>query len=469
MRMLVGGRWKDKPKRMPVVNPFDNSVIDEVPKADAGDVEEALATALRGAEVMRAMPAYDRSLKLSKAAQLMEARQEEFARTISLEEGKIIAEARFEASRAVQTMIGSAEEAKRLFGEVVPLDAAPGGAGKLGFTLRVPCGVVVAISPFNFPLNLVCHKVGPALAAGNAVVMKPASDTPLSALKLAEVLLEAGFPPEAVQCITGSGGEVGDALCRDPRVRKISFTGSRDVGEHICKIAGIKKLTMELGSNSPLIVMDDADMDKVVKATVATGYANAGQVCISTQRVLADRRVYSDFLDALKPAVEAITVGNQLDERTKMGPMVRERDAVRVDEWIKEAVSQGARVVTGGKRDGALYAPTVVADVSPRMRISCEELFGPAVAVTQVSDIDEAIALANDSPYGLSAAIFTQNIDRALKFARAVHSGNLHINWGPQWRADLMPYGGLKDSGMGKEGPKYAVEEMTELKMVVIH
>jgi glyceraldehyde-3-phosphate dehydrogenase (NADP+) len=329
--------------------------------------------------------------------------------------------------------------------------------------------VVVAISPFNFPLNLVAHKVGPALAAGNAVIMKPATDTPLSALKLAEILLEAGFPPEAVQCLTGSGSEVGDALCRDSRVRKITFTGSQQVGEHICHIAGIKKVTMELGSNSPLIVMDDADMEKVVKATVATGFANAGQVCISTQRVLADRRIYGDFLDRLKPAVEAITIGNQMDEKTRMGPMIREKDAERVQEWIREAVGQGAKVVTGGNRQGALHAPTVVADVSPKMRISCEELFGPAVAVTKVSDIDEAIRVANDSIYGLSAAIFTQNIDRALKFAREVQSGNLHINWGPQWRADLMPYGGVKESGMGKEGPKYAVEEMTELKMVVIH
>ncbi len=469
MRMLVGGRWKDKAEKIPVTNPFDGSVVDEVPKGDLSDVEEALATAVRGAEIMRKMPAIDRYTRLMKAVQLMEQRQEDFAKTISREEGKIIAEGRFEASRSIQTIIGSAEEAKRLYGEVIPLDAAPGGAGKFGFTLRVPCGVVVAISPFNFPLNLVCHKVGPALAAGNAVIMKPATDTPLSALKLAEVLLEAGFPPEAVQCLTGSGGQIGDALCKDPRVRKITFTGSRDVGEHICKIAGLKKVTMELGSNAPLIVMDDADMDKVVKATVATGYANAGQVCISAQRVLADRRIYGDLLDALKPAVEGLKTGNQLDEAVKMGPMVRERDAVRVEEWIKEAVGQGAKLVTGGKRNGTMYAPTVLADVTPKMRVSYDELFGPAVAVTKVSDIDEAIKFANDSVYGLSAAIFTQNIDRALRFAREVHSGNLHINWGPQWRADLMPYGGLKDSGMGKEGPKYAVEEMTELKMVVVH
>jgi glyceraldehyde-3-phosphate dehydrogenase (NADP+) len=335
--------------------------------------------------------------------------------------------------------------------------------------LRVPCGVIVAITPFNFPLNLVCHKVGPALAGGNAVIVKPASDTPLTALKLVEVLLDAGVPPLAIACLTGGGGEIGDALCRDARVRKISFTGSRDVGEHICHTAGLKRVTMELGSNAPLIVMDDADLEKVAQATAATGYGNAGQVCISAQRVITDKKVYSDFIDALVPKVEAITVGNPLEAATKMGPMIRERDAVRVKSWIDEAAASGARVVVGGRHRGTLFEPTVVADVDPRMRVSCDELFGPAVAITPATDLDEAIRIANDTPYGLSAAIFTQDIDRALRFAREVDSGNLHINWGTVWRADLMPYGGLKDSGMGKEGPKYAVEEMTEMKTVIIH
>jgi acyl-CoA reductase-like NAD-dependent aldehyde dehydrogenase len=418
---------------------------------------------------MEKLSGYERWRILKKAAELMAARTEELGRLISTEEGKVIAEGRLEASRAVETIIGSAEEAKRLHGETVPLDGAPGGAGKLGVTLRVPCGVVAAISPFNFPLNLVCHKVGPALAAGNAVVVKPATDTPLSALKLTEILLEAGLPPEGIQCITGAGGEIGETLVSDRRVRKITFTGSRDVGERICRLAGIKKVTMELGSNSPLIVMPDADLKKVARAVASTGYANAGQVCISTQRVIVHEKVYGDLIDALKPEVAALTTGNQLDEKTKVGPMVRETDAVRVEEWVREAVSTGARVVVGGERRGAIYEPTVVADVRPEMRISCEELFGPAVAVTPVNEIDEAIALANDSIYGLAAGIFTGNLEWAMKFIREVRSGNLHVNWGPQWRADLMPYGGLKESGFGKEGPRYAVEEMTELKMVVFH
>jgi acyl-CoA reductase-like NAD-dependent aldehyde dehydrogenase len=469
MRMYVAGQWIDKPHTIPVENPYDKSVIDTVPRADRGDVERALESAVRGAKVMAALSGLDRFKILRKAADLIAACQEELGRTISQEEGKILAEGRLEANRAVETILGSAEEAKRLHGETVPVDAAPGGAGKLAFTLRVPCGVVVAISPFNFPLNLVCHKVGPAIAGGNAVIVKPASDTPLSALKLTEILLEAGLPAEGIQCLTGSGGEIGDRLCADSRVRKITFTGSRDVGEHICKAAGLKRVTMELGSNSPLIVMPDANLDRVAEAVAATGYANAGQVCISTQRVLAAGKVYGDFLAALKPRVEALTAGNQLDEKVKVGPMVREKEAIRVDEWIREAVGSGARLVTGGQRQGSVYAPTVVADVKPEMRISSDELFGPAVAVTPFDDIDQAIALANDSRYGLAAAIFTESLEHAMKFAREVQSGNLHVNWGPQWRADLMPYGGLKESGFGKEGPRYAVEEMTELKLVVLH
>ncbi|MGH7407367.1 MAG: aldehyde dehydrogenase family protein, partial [Candidatus Methylomirabilales bacterium] len=449
MKMYVAGQWVDKPKKIEVTNPFDGSVVDTVPQADKGDVDRALESATRGARVMAKLPGYERYKILKKAADLLEARVEEFGRTITLEEGKIIGEGRTEASRGVQTLTLSAEEAKRIHGETIPFDGAPGATRQFGFTLRVPCGVVVAISPFNFPLNLVCHKVGPALAAGNSVVIKPATDTPLSALKLTEILLEAGLPPEGIQCLTGHGGEIGDLLCADRRVRKITFTGSRDVGERICHVAGIKKVTMELGSNSPIIVMPDADLEKVAVATAATGYANAGQVCISTQRVITNRRIYGDFLDALRPKVAALTTGNPLDEKVKVGPMIREKDAVRVESWVKEAVGSGARLVVGGERRGTMVQPAVVADVKPEMRISCDELFGPAVAVTPFDSIDEAIALANDSIYGLAAGIFTENLEWAIKFAREVQSGNLMINWGPQWRADLMPYGGLKDSGFG--------------------
>ncbi len=352
----------------------------------------------------------------------------------------------------------------------MPLDADPTGSKKFGFTLRVPCGVVAAIAPFNFPLNLVCHKVGPALAAGNTVIVKPASDTPLSAIKLTEILLESGLPPEGIQCITGSGGEIGDALVADRRVRKVTFTGSREIGERICRTAGIKKVTMELGSNSPVIIMSDADLEKVANVVSMTGYGNAGQTCISTQRVLAAKKVYGDFLGAVE------TQSRSVDARAINSTRNR-----KSDRWSKRAKPCGS--MSGSTKPSArgrawlpvaagaarfIYrrlSPTCI----PDMRISRDELFGPAVAVTPFDTIEEAIALANDSIYGLAAGIFTENVEWAMKFAREAEAGNLHVNWGSQWRVDLMPYGGLKDSGFGKEGPKYAVQEMTELKMVVFH
>lgn len=418
---------------------------------------------------MADMPAYDRSAILRRTAQLMSERIDELGRTISLEEGKTLPEGCGEVGRSVATLELSAEEAKRLDGEVLPLDAAPGHAGQLGFTLRVPVGVVAAISPFNFPLNLVCHKVGPALAAGNSVVLKPASDTPLVALKLTEILLEAGLPPSALSCITGSGGLLGDAITSDRRVRKITFTGSREVGEHIVKTAGLKKVTMELGSNCPVIVADDADLELAVEQVAFSGFANAGQVCISAQRILVMDAVHDEFLERLAARVGEITAGDQLDEGTNMGPMIRESDAIRVKQWVDEALDGSARLICGGQRDGCVMQPTVAAGVEPSMRISREEVFGPVVGVTRVGSFEEAIRLANDSCYGLGAAVFTRDLNRAMQFARQVEAGNLQVNWGTAWRADLMPYGGLKESGLGKEGPKYTINEMTETKMVVLH
>jgi len=344
-----------------------------------------------------------------------------------------------------------------------------GTSGKLGFTLREPCGVVVAITPFNYPLLLVMHKVGPALAAGNAVILKPATTTPLTALKMTRVFLEAGLPPDALQCITGSGPLLGPLLCADPRVRKISFTGSTAVGEQITRVAGVKRLSLELGSNAPLIVLPDADLDAVAAATAVGGFVNAGQVCISTQRVLVHQHIYADYLDALQPRVESLRVGDPLAAQTQLSAMISVAEAQRVVDWVGEAVAGGARVVTGGQRDGAVLAPTIIADVTPNMRVSRDELFGPAVAVSPVSGLEEALALANDTRYGLSAGIFTRDITAAMRFARAAQSGNVHINWTPLWRADFMPYGGYKGSGLGKEGPRYAIEEMTELKTVVVH
>src|SRR5436305_8051097 len=312
MRIFFAGQWQDRDQKIEVRNPYDATIVDTVPQATASDVESAIAGAVQGAAAMRKLSGYERFQILRRAADAMFARQKELGRLISLEEGKILAEGVFEALRAAETIELSAEESKRLGGEVLPLDGAPGGAGKFGFTLRVPCGVVVAITPFNFPLNLVCHKVGPALAAGNAVIVKPASDTPLSALKLVEILLEAGVPPLAISCLTGSGAELGKALCSDERVRKISFTGSVEVGKQICAVAGLKRVTMELGSNSPLIILEDADLSKVADAVLATGFGNAGQVCISTQRVIGVGKIYSDLLDLLSSRVGSHATGDPL-------------------------------------------------------------------------------------------------------------------------------------------------------------
>ncbi len=469
MKFFLNGNWENRDEVIEVINPFDGSVVDTVPKASPADVEAALQGAEASAKVIVGLTGFERGEILKRTAALMMERLDDLARTLSSEEGKILAEAKFEVDRAAQTIEISGEEAKRLGGEVLPLDGGKDVKNKFGFTLRVPCGVVAAIAPFNFPLNLVCHKVGPAIAGGNSVILKPATDTPLVSLKLVEILLEAGLPPQAISCITGSGAVIGDAICSDERVRKISFTGSKEVGEQICKVAGIKKVTMELGSNSPLIVLPDADLDLVAKVTVATGFANAGQVCISAQRMIVHDSVHEAVMNALVPKVEALVTGNQLEDGSNMGPMVRNSDAERVESWIKEAAVAGAKVVTGGERSGALMQPTILDNVTPDMRVSREEIFGPAVGVHKVNNVEEAIRLANDTEFGLSAGVFTQDVDAAIRFAHEVHSGNVHINWGPMWRTDGMPYGGLKGSGTGKEGPKYAVEEMTETKTVVIH
>ncbi len=469
MQMFLDGRWTGGTKSQPVVFPYNGQAFEEVPVAGAADVDRALATLVTGAAAMRALSAWERSQILERAARLMLEQAEDFARTITLEEGKPIRESRVETTRAAEVLRLSAEEARRLCGEMLPLDGVESGRGKLGFTLRVPCGIVAAITPFNFPLNLTAHKVGPAIAGGNSVLIKPASNTPLSALKLTRLLLEAGLPPEAIACVTGPGGELGKAICADARIRKISFTGSYEVGQVICQSAGVKRVTLELGGNAPVVVMDDANLEQAALAITAAGYSNAGQVCISAQRVVAERSVQRDLVDVLEAKVKSLKSGDPLHDETTISPLVRDSDAERVADWIQEAAGQGASLVTGGKRTGAFVEPAILNNVTTTMKLGREELFGPAVAVMPAGDIGEAIRIANETRYGLSAGIFTQDIDRALRFAKEVDSGCLHINWSSQWRADLMPYGGLKDSGFGKEGPAYAVREMTEEKTVILH
>jgi acyl-CoA reductase-like NAD-dependent aldehyde dehydrogenase len=469
MEMYIAGEWCRATREEEVANPYDGSVIDTVPVAGPAEAERALAAATDGARAMRGLSAYERTEIVRQAAELVAGSVDDLAQTIALEVGKPLAEARGEAARIPDLLRVSAAEGARLHGETVPVDASANGAGKLGLTIRQPCGIVVAITPFNYPALLTGHKIGPALAAGNAVILKPARNTPLTGLWLTRKLLEAGLPENALQCITGPGSQLGRILCSDPRVRKISFTGSTAVGEDISRVAGVKRLSLELGANCPLVVLPDADLDTVAAATATGGYVNAGQVCISVQRVLVTDEVYDPFVERLTPLVEEIKTGHPLAEGTTMGAVISEGEARRVESAIRDAVEGGATLIAGGEREGAVVAPSILGDVDPAMDISRVELFGPAVALSRVTGIDQAIVLANDSDYGLGAGLFTSDLGNALRFAREVDCGSIQINSSPLWRADLMPYGGLKGSGIGKEGPRAAVEEMTELKTVVFH
>jgi glyceraldehyde-3-phosphate dehydrogenase (NADP+) len=471
--MLIGGRWRPAAgsgQTEEVTSPYDGSVVGSVPVAGTDDVEAALRAAEHGAQTWRDTPAHERMRILMRAAELADERAAEIARTISAENGKTITEATTEAGRSGDLIRLAAFEGTQLYGDTLPLDANRGtGRDKIGFTLRQPCGIVVAIAPFNYPALLVLHKLAPALAAGNAVVLKPARTTPLTALALAACFVDAGLPEGVLSVLTGSGGTLGDALVSDPRVRKISFTGSTATGEHITRMAGVKKLSLELGASCPVIVLPDADPEQAASAVAAGGYVNAGQVCISVQRVITHPRVNADFLDALVPKVEAIRTGDPSSPDTTMGSLITSTEAERVRRAISDAAAGGARVLTGGQRDGATVAPTVVADVDPASPFSQDELFGPAVAVSTAEDWEAAIAQANGTSYGLAAGIFTGDVAGAVRAMREIDAGSIHINWTPLWRADLMPYGGLKGSGIGKEGPRSAVAEMTETKTIVLH
>ena len=470
--LMIGGEWRASAsgERAEIRSPFDGSAVGEVAVAGAADVEAALAAAEQGAAVWRRTPAHERAAILNRAAALADERAEELARTISTENGKPLAEALGEARRSGAIIRLSAHEGTQLYGDSLPLDANPGtGQDKVGFTLRQPVGIVVAITPFNYPALLVLHKVGPALAAGNAVILKPASATPLTALALAAILVEAGLPEGVLSVLTGPGGALGDALVSDPRVRKVSFTGSTAVGERISRLAGITKLSLELGASSPTLVLPGADIEAAAAAVAAGGYANAGQVCISVQRVIAHRDVEADFLDALRPRVEAIRMGDPLAEGTTLGPLIAEREAERVAASIARAVSDGSTLLTGGERDGAFVSPAIVTGVATGQALAQEELFGPAVAVTTVDDFDAAIAAANGTPYGLAAGVFGGTLAEGIRAMREIDAGSIHLGWTPLWRADLMPYGGLKASGYGKEGVRSTIEEMTEVKTVILH
>ncbi len=463
---IVAGRPAAGEASFKVLNPYDGSLVEEVASATADQIETALAGAEEARPKVASLTRHERATILRGVSERLVSRSEEIARVLSMEVGKTLREARGEVARTATTFAFAAEEAKRLAGEIVPFDAVPGGTQRRGFTMRVPIGTVIAITPFNFPLNLAAHKVAPAMAAGNPVIVKPASQTPVSGLILGEIVLDAGFPPEALSVLCGPGSTVGMALVGDPRPRMVTFTGSVEVGKRIAAEAGFKKIGMELGSNSGVIVTESGDLDFACKRIVLGAFALAGQVCISVQRVAVARAVFEDVVAHVVRLSKGLTVGDQLDEASDMGPMVSVADAERLEAWVKEAAAKGALVQTGGAREGSVCLPTVMTGVPRDAKIWQEEAFGPVVCLNPYDTFEEALAMINDSRYGLQAGVFTNSVSEAFRAAEMLDVGGVIINDFPTYRVDQMPYGGVKDSGIGREGLKYAVAEMTEEKLV---
>jgi acyl-CoA reductase-like NAD-dependent aldehyde dehydrogenase len=463
--LLLDGAFAQSGDDLDVVNPYTGETIATVAVGGPAEVDSAVAGALRH---LPPPPAAERAAVLERAARLVAERAETFARTICLEAGKPMKQARGEAARCVDTLIFSAVEARSLAGDMVPMEASSAGAGKLAMILREPIGVVGAISPFNFPLNLVCHKLAPAIAAGCPVVLKPASATPLSALLLARALADAGLPEGYLSVVIGGGGTVGNAIVDHPDVPMISFTGSPPVGWGIRQRQPRKEVALELGNSTPVIVQADADLELAATKLAGSGFTHAGQSCISVQRVYVERSAYDAFRDLFVAAVEKLVVGDPMDDATDVGPVIDEQNRDRIAEWIDEARRGGAGVLTGGEVRDGLLQPTVLEGIDPEMKVSCEEVFGPVVGIAAYDTVDEAIDLANSSPFGLQAGIFTARADRALAWSRRLHFGGVLVNETPTFRADQMPYGGVKDSGNTREGPHFAVLSMTEPKLVVL-
>ncbi len=451
-----------------VFNPYDNSLVAEVPSATEADVRAAIGKAAAIKDQLAQMPAHRRGAILNKTAQLIEANAEALARLMSQESGKPIRYARGEVNRAVETFTFAADEARRLHGETVPMDAAKGGLNKIGYYVRVPVGVVAAITPFNFPLNLVAHKVAPAVAVGCPIVLKPAPTTPLSALRLAELLAEAGLPEGGFQVVVGDA-DVGRWLTSDPRIAMITFTGSPPVAEAISKVAGLRRTTFELGGNAATIIDESADLDRAVGACVVGSFAYSGQVCISVQRIYVHRALYDRFRDAFVEQTRRLKLGDPLDDKTDIGPLINDSAGDRIAAWLDEAKVGGANILVGGDRDGRMFQPTVLENVDEGMKVMCNEVFGPVVSLVPFDDFDSALAAADDSPFGLQAGVYTRDLNHAMRAVQRLNVGGVIINDVPTFRVDHMPYGGNKNSGVGREGPRFAIEDMTTLKMVVIH
>ncbi|MBJ8021531.1 aldehyde dehydrogenase family protein [Bacillus cereus] len=468
--LYINGDWKSINTYKPLYAPYSEEILAEIAQGTEEDVKEAVIAAKNAMTKMNKLSAYDRAIILEKVAQKMDERREEFAEIIAKEAAKPIRAARGEVDRTVQTYKFAAEEAKRIYGETLPLDAAPGADGRIAYTIRKPIGVIGAITPFNFPLNLVAHKVGPAIAAGNTVVLKSADQTPLSSYALVELFEEAGLPNGALNIISGPGSTVGEAIVKNDYVASITFTGSPKVGIGIKQKAGLKRVTLELGSNAAVIIDEDVELtDEIIERVKWGAFVNNGQVCISVQRVFVHETKMHEFLSKLKKAMESVVVGDPLLEETDVSALISKKDVERIDMWVQEAIKEGATILHGGKkRDARIFEPTVLTNVPNHVSVQCQEVFGPLMTVNTFKEFDEAIEQVNNSRYGLQAGVFTNNLFKAMRAIDELEVGGVMINDIPTFRVDHMPYGGVKESGTGREGIKYAIEEMTEMKLVCI-
>jgi acyl-CoA reductase-like NAD-dependent aldehyde dehydrogenase len=468
-KLFINGEWRKAKEYAPLYSPYSGEEITKIPMATLAETEDAIEAALHATETMRKLTAYERSEILYNLVNLLKENFERAAELIALEAAKPIGTARAEVDRTIQTYKFAAQEANQLYGETLPLDAAPGGQNRLGYTKPEPLGVIGAITPFNFPMNLVAHKVGPAIATGNTIVLKPASQTPLSSFFLAELLQEAGLPAGVLNVITGSGRIVGDHIVTHEKVKMITFTGSPEVGKQIRERAGLKRVTLELGSNSAVIVDEDTNINQVIGRCVQGAFSFQGQVCISLQRVYVHENIYEKFVEKFVQETKKISIGDPLDEKTEISALITKGDVSRALAWIKEAEEQGATILTGGTTEGNILLPTVIVNASNRLKVSCQEVFAPIVVINPVPSIELAVEEVNDSRFGLQAGIYTRDIQKAMWVSDHLEVGGVMINDIPTFRVDNMPYGGVKDSGTGREGIKYAVQEMTETKLVVVN
>lgn len=467
-KFLIGGEWRTSQRKIQVKNPFNNEIVGEVYLASPDDLEDAVISAQKAFEETKKLPSYRRAEILEFISDEISKRREEFSQMITKEMGKPILFSRAEVDRAIFTFKIASEEAKRINGEIIPLDLASHSEGRVGFVRRFPIGVVLAITPFNFPLNLVAHKVAPAIASGNSIILKPSSQAPIVSVMLAEIIEKSGYPTGGFNLVPCKSDEI-ELLVRDERIKMVTFTGSNEVGWRLKNIAGKKKVTLELGGNAAVVVEPDANLDYAIKRIALGSFGQAGQSCIAVQRIYVHKEIYQEFEKRFVEETKKLKVGNPFEPDTIVGPMVDENAAIKTEKWVSEAVQNGAKILIGGKRNGTFYEPTILVDVKPDMKVSCQEVFAPVVTLEKYDSFEEAIEKVNNSRYGLQAGIFTSDYKKIFYAFEKIEVGGVIINDYPTYRIDHMPYGGVKDSGFGREGIRYAIEEMTELKLMVLN